>query len=168
MKESIESSYDMDLSQSIDIKNIKSISGEKDKSAVIAELVELLCTNEDISQRDEIYKAVIDREAIRSTGVGKGFAIPHCKTNFVEKVSIAFGICQHPIEFDSIDHEPVKLIALLVSPSTKTGAHIQALAGVSRAITSPGVREKLFEPVNPETSKPWQPKEIHSLIVSSL
>ena len=158
----------MDLTQSIDIKDIKISLKGKDKESVIAELVDLLVENGKISKRDSIYNAVMEREIIRSTGVGKGFAIPHCKTSLVDEVCIAFGICQEPIDFDSIDSEPVKLVALLISPAAKTGAHIQALAGISRIITTPGVREKLYSKINPETGKSWLPEEIYNLIISKI
>ncbi len=156
----------MDLTQSIDIKDITSSLKGKDKAAVIAELVELLHANGRIPDPACILKAVMEREEIRSTGVGKGFAIPHCKTGMVDEVTIAFGICDEAIDFDSIDSEPVKLVALLVSPAAKTGAHIQALAGISRIITTPGIREKLYSPENPETHKQWTSEDIYELIIS--
>ena len=156
----------MDLKQSIEVNNIISSLKCDDKQAAIKELVSILHENGKISDLTGILNAVMERESIRSTGVGKGFAIPHCKTALVDDVVIAFGICDNPIDFDSVDSEPVKMIALLVSPSAKTGAHIQALAGISRIITSPGVRDRLCEKNNPESGKPWTAEEIYDLIIS--
>ncbi len=158
----------MDLSQAIDIKNVIVALSGSDKASVISQLVKALVESGKISNFHDIYEQVMERERVRSTGVGKGFAIPHCKTSAVDKVHIAFGICVEAIPFDSIDGEPVKLIALLISPSSQTGAHIQALAGISRIITSVGVREKLYEINNPETSCPWTAQEVYNLITSRL
>lgn len=156
----------MDLSQAIDIKDVIINLQGKDKNSVITELVGVLHASGKISSREDILSLVMEREKIRCTGVGKGFAIPHCKTNAVESVHIAFGICQEPVDYDSIDGEPVKLIALLVSPSSQTGLHIQALASLSRVIMTPGVREKLYAKINPETSVPWTVQDVYKLITT--
>ena len=154
----------MILSQVIDIKCIKTPLVGTDKQSVIAELVDLVSDCGLISSRDGVYNAVMERENIRSTGVGKGFAIPHCKSMLVEDIILAFGRCAEPIEFDSIDNEPVKLIALLISPTSKTGEHIQALAGISRVITTAGVRDKLWKDINPDTGREWTPEDIYNII----
>ena len=155
------------LSQVIDIKSIKTPLAGTDKKSAIAELVDLVYANGLISSRDGVYNAIMEREGIRSTGVGKGFAIPHCKTMLVDEVILAFGRCAEPIEFDSIDKEPVKLIALLISPTAKTGEHIQTLAGISRIITTAGVRDKLWEDINPDTGKEWTAEDIYKIITNA-
>ena len=154
----------MILSQVIDIKSIKTPLVGIDKKSVIAELVDLVSGNGLIASRDGVFNAIMERENIRSTGVGKGFAIPHCKTMLVDEIILAFGRCSVPVEFDSIDKEPVKLIALLISPTSKTGEHIQALAGISRIITTTGVREKLWNDINSDTGKDWTAEDIYKII----
>ncbi len=154
----------MILSQVIDIKSIKTPLVGTDKKSVIAELVDLVCDNGLVSSRDGVFNAIMERENIRSTGVGKGFAIPHCKTMLVDEIVLAFGRCAEPVNFDSIDKEPVKLIALLISPTAKTGEHIQALAGISRIITTAGVRDKLWNDINPDTGKDWTAEEVYKII----
>ncbi|MBN1973231.1 MAG: PTS sugar transporter subunit IIA [Sedimentisphaerales bacterium] len=104
----------------------------KDKEAVITELIDLLDARGLFTNRDAVLEAVLTRERTQSTGTGAGIAIPHGKCAAARELAMAIGIADEPIEFDSIDGKPVKIILLLVSPTNQTGLHIQALAAVSR------------------------------------
>lgn len=104
----------------------------EDKETVITELVDLLDANGQLQDRDKVLNAVFMREKTRSTGIGSGVAIPHGKCNAVKELVMALGIAKKPIEFESVDGKPVKIILLLVSPADQTGPHIQALARISR------------------------------------
>ena len=117
----------------------------KDKEAVITELVDLLDANGLLLDRDEALEAVLTRERTRSTGTGAGIAIPHGKCNAVIELVMAIGIAHEPIEFESVDGQPVKILILLVSPLDQTGPHIQALASISRLMLNEEVRHKLGE-----------------------
>ncbi|MBN2376669.1 MAG: PTS sugar transporter subunit IIA [Sedimentisphaerales bacterium] len=121
-----------------------------DKPQAIIELVKLLNQNGKINDYQIACQAVIDREAVRSTGVGQGFAIPHGKTPAVDNIVMAVGKLKDPIDFDSIDSQPVSIIVLLVSPVHQTGPHIQALARISRIMTSSQARQKLHDCTTPE------------------
>jgi fructose-specific phosphotransferase system IIA component len=114
-----------------------------EKEAVITELVDLLNSNGLFSDRDAALKAVLERERSQSTGTGAGIAIPHGKCNAVKELVMAIGIAHEPIEFDSIDGKPVKILILLVSPSNQTGTHIQALAMISRLMLNEDFKTKL-------------------------
>ncbi|MBN1817736.1 MAG: PTS sugar transporter subunit IIA, partial [Sedimentisphaerales bacterium] len=103
-----------------------------DKDGAITELIDLLDTSGALQDKNTVLEAVMTREATRSTGIGSGIAIPHGKCNGVRELVMAIGIAGAPIEYDSIDNKPVKIICLLVSPNTQTGPHIQALARISR------------------------------------
>lgn len=115
------------------------------KDQAIAELVTLLADAGQITSPEIALQAVMDRESIRSTGIGQGFAIPHGKCNAAKKLVMAIGKLATPIEFDSIDQQPVGLIALLVSPVDQTGPHIQALAKISRVIANNDIRQKIWD-----------------------
>jgi len=104
----------------------------KDKNAAISELIDLLDTSGLLADKTAISEAVFAREQTRSTGIGSGIAIPHGKCNAVKELVMAIGIAHDPIDFDSIDGNPVSIVILLVSPTTQTGRHIQALATISR------------------------------------
>ncbi len=104
----------------------------KDKEAVITELVDVLDGNGLLSDRGGALDAILTREKTRSTGIGSGIAIPHGKCKGVKELVMAIGIANEPIEFESIDGKGVSIILLLVSPIDQTGPHIQALAKISR------------------------------------
>ncbi|RIK69313.1 MAG: hypothetical protein DCC65_00795 [Planctomycetota bacterium] len=116
-----------------------------DKTGVITELVELVAGAGLTSSRDRLLQAVLDRESQRSTGIGRGFAIPHAKCDAVDRLVVAIGRCREPIDFKAIDGQPVTLLALLASPISATSAHIQALAKLSRLVTNPGILGQLLE-----------------------
>ena len=115
----------------------------RDKEAVITELVDLLDARGLLLDRDEALEAVLTRERIQSTGTGAGIAIPHAKCNAVKDLIIAIGIAHEPVDFNSIDGKPVTIIILLVSPTDKTGPHIQALATISRLMLNEQFRQRL-------------------------
>lgn len=114
-----------------------------DKEAAITELIDLLNSKGFFTNRDEILNAVISRERSQSTGTGAGIAIPHGKCGAVKELVMAIGIAREPIEFDSIDGKPVKILILLVSPANQSGEHIQALAMISRLLIQEDFRSRL-------------------------
>ncbi len=101
------------------------------KNDAIAELVDILAEHGRISDRDSVLKAVMEREATRSTGIGHGLAVPHCKSPACTSLVMAIGKPAAPLDFNSVDGRPVSLVVLLVSPLDQTGPHIQALAHIS-------------------------------------
>jgi len=113
------------------------------KDEVITELVDLLAESGRISDRDSTLKAVMEREATRSTGIGHALAVPHCKTAACRKLAAAIGKPSTPLDFDSKDGQPVTFIVLLVSPLNQTGPHIQALARISRLMLTDRFRADL-------------------------
>ncbi len=115
----------------------------KDKNAVITELVDLLDANGLLQDRNASLDAVFVREQTRSTGIGSGIAIPHGKCKGVRELVMAIGIAREPIDFESVDDKPVKIIILLVSPMDQTGPHIQALAQISRLMLDERFRQSL-------------------------
>ncbi|MHC4389415.1 MAG: PTS sugar transporter subunit IIA, partial [Planctomycetota bacterium] len=115
----------------------------KDKQSVITELVDLLEGNGLLSDRDTVLKAVLVREQTRTTGIGSGIAIPHGKCKAVKELVMAIGIAHEPIDFASVDGQPVAIILLLVSPADQTGPHIQALARISRLMLDEQFKQSL-------------------------
>jgi len=115
----------------------------RDKEAVITELVDLLDANGLLLDRETALDAVITRERIQSTGTGAGIAIPHGKCDAVKELVMAIGIAHEPVEFNSIDGKPVTILILLVSPAAQTGSHIQALATISKLMLNEEFRQEL-------------------------
>ena len=108
----------------------------EDKEAVIEELVAGLVAAEKIADddRDSITKAVMKREELGSTGIGRGVAVPHTKHPSVEKLVGTVGISEEGVDFDSLDGEKVQLFFLLISPPDRPGDHLRALENISRQL----------------------------------
>ena len=140
----------MVLTQILHLDCVKVPLQGKDKQSVIVELVDLLNERGLLSNRDIVLKAVLAREKTRSTGIGSGVAVPHGKCNGVRELVMAFGLANEPIEFESIDGKPVKIIILLVSPANETGPHIQALARISRLMLDGQFKQRLEEMTSAE------------------
>lgn len=114
------------------------------KRAAIDALVDALAASGRVSDAAAVKKAVWEREQQRSTGIGEGLAIPHGKTSAAHGLCLAVGRLAAPIDYDSIDRKPVKLVVLLVSPPERTSEHIQALGRISRLMTNPSFREQVY------------------------
>lgn len=115
----------------------------REKRQVIEEMVDVLATARRIKSKDEVLKAILEREALMSTGVGDGVAIPHGKAEAAPEIVAALGIAKAPVDFDAIDDKPVNLVWLLVGPPHQTGPHLKALSRISRLVHKRDFRERL-------------------------
>ena len=113
------------------------------KEEIINELIDLFEGDENVVDLENIRTAVLEREKIMSTGVGKGFAIPHAKTNAVSDIIAAFGKLNEPVDFESLDKEPVNLVMLLVAKESQVGPHIKLLSRISRMVNNDEFRDSL-------------------------
>ncbi len=98
----------------------------------IEALIASLEANGQLTDGKTVLEAVLAREQTRSTGIGKGLAVPHGKSKGCGKLTMAIGKPAEPIDFNSQDGQACGFIVLLASPIDETGPHIQALASVSR------------------------------------
>jgi PTS system nitrogen regulatory IIA component len=76
----------------------------------------------------------MDREELGSTGIGSGVAVPHAKHDAITDLVCAFGRSKKGINFDALDGEPVYVVFLLLSSKSASGAHLEALAFISRLV----------------------------------
>ncbi|MCK5033648.1 MAG: PTS sugar transporter subunit IIA, partial [Calditrichia bacterium] len=133
----------MKFSDFIQEENIlRNLSG-KNKLEVIEELLNHMHKLGVVSNYETALNDILVREKHLSTGLENGIAIPHAKTEGVEKLSIVFGIKNAGIDFDSLDAKPAKLIFLVLSPKNTSGPHIQALALISRNLSISKNRDSL-------------------------
>jgi fructose-specific phosphotransferase system IIA component len=121
---------------------ISELNGTK-KNDVLNELLDLFKDDPRVLDLEKVKTAVMDREQIMSTGVGKGFAIPHGKTSAVSEIIGAFGKSSKSIEYDSLDGKPVNLIFLLVGKDTLVSSHIKLLSRISRLMNKDDFRDRL-------------------------
>ena len=120
------------------------------KAEVIDELINLFKDDERVNNLEGLRSAVHEREKIMSTGVGKGFAIPHAKTNSVNEIIAAFGKLDKPLDFQALDEQPVNIIFLLVGKENMVGPHIKLLSRISRMMNKDEFRESLANAKTPE------------------
>lgn len=117
----------------------------KTKDDVLKELSNLMGRAPHIGANSEIiYKALLEREKLGSTGIGKGVAIPHAKTDSVEKLTIAFGITREKIDFKSLDEEEVNIFFVFASPNKESHIYLKVLARISRFIREEDFRNTLL------------------------
>jgi fructose-specific phosphotransferase system IIA component len=121
-----------------------------DKEDAIKKLIDLARKSNKILDLEKVTRTIFEREKLVSTGVGKGFAIPHGKTDAISDVVAAFGITKEPIDFDSIDGEPVRFIFLLIGKENLLNTHIKLLSRISRLMNKDEFRERLLDAKSPE------------------
>ncbi len=121
-----------------------------DKNDAINKIIDLANNSGKITDLEKVRSCVLEREKLVSTGVGKGFAIPHGKTDAITEITAAFAVLKKPIDFESIDLEPVRFIFLLVGKENLLNAHIKLLSRISRLMNKDEFRQRL---VKAETSK---------------
>ncbi len=122
----------------------------KTKTEVIRELVDVLNKAGKISDAESVYRAVIARENMGSTGLEKGIAVPHAKTEKIKSLTLAIGISPEGVEFDSLDGQPSKLFFLLLAQPSQSGPHIEALAEIARITRSQSFCRLLVNAATPE------------------
>jgi PTS system fructose-specific IIA component/PTS system nitrogen regulatory IIA component len=118
---------------------VQAISAElsaDDKESVIHELVGSLANAACIKEDDKksIIEAVMKREELGSTGIGRGVAVPHTKHASVDRLVGTVGISRDGVDFNSLDGEKVQIFFLLVSPPDRPGDHLRALENISRQL----------------------------------
>jgi len=109
-----------------------------DKEECFEEMVDILVQAGHITDRATALKAIQEREAQATTGIGRGVAVPHGKHESIPRLIAALGTSSSGIEFDSLDGEPVHMVFLLLASVSEAGRHLQALAEVSRLVAIPG------------------------------
>ena len=99
----------------------------------------------------EVVEALLDRETLGPTGVGHGIALPHARLADVDKVCGLFLRLEKPMDFDSVDRQPVDLVFALLAPATAGVEHLKALALVSRTMRDAATCAKLRANTDPAT-----------------
>ena len=117
----------------------------KNKDDVLMELADLIAISPEVhNEENVIYKALIEREKLGSTGIGKGVAIPHAKTDAADRLTIAFGISKEKIDFKSLDNESVNIFFVFASPMKDSQVYLKVLARISRLIREEEFRNELL------------------------
>lgn len=107
-----------------------------DKEGAIREMVRALLDagKIDANELESIVKAILKREELGSTGIGRGVAVPHTKHPSVDRLVGTVAVSRQGVDFASLDGETVQLFFLLISPPDRPGDHLRALENISRQL----------------------------------
>lgn len=120
------------------------------KSEVLRELVDLLAGTGKIKAPEKALSALLDREALGSTGLEEGIAVPHAKSDAEEHLSVAIGIAPQGIDFQALDGKPSTIFFLLLAPPDHAGQHIEALSEIAKLTRSKSFCRLLLAAESPE------------------
>ena len=120
----------------VKVDAIQSELAAADKEGVIRELVASLASSGQLKEdeQESIVQAILKREELGSTGIGRGIAVPHTKHPSVDQLVGTVGVSQEGLDFQSLDGEKVQLFFLLISPPDRPGDHLRALENISRQL----------------------------------
>jgi PTS system nitrogen regulatory IIA component len=132
----------MDLSDLVSQQGVVAHLKVSGKKQLLQELANRASAITGIPER-VIFETLLERERLGTTGVGQGIAIPHGKLSGIDRIHGLFARLSDPIDFDSIDDQPVDLVFLLLAPEGAGADHLKALARVSRLLRNQTMCEKL-------------------------
>ena len=126
----------MKFSDYVSVDAIRSDLSSSDKEGVIRELVMALVESGKINsdEQESIVQAIMTREELGSTGIGRGVAVPHTKHSSVDQMVGTVGVSTEGVDFQSLDGEKVQLFFLLISPPDRPSDHLRALENVTRQL----------------------------------
>jgi len=113
------------------------------KDDILKELISLL----ELDEKSEgmLFKMLKRRENLGSTGIGRGIAIPHCRSLVVSKLRVAFGRKTHGVDFKAIDENPVNFFFLIVAPPLEvSNQYLPVLGKIAQFSKEPDIPERLF------------------------
>jgi fructose-specific phosphotransferase system IIA component len=120
------------------------------KPEVIEELLQVLVDAGKISDKEDAYRALLEREAKGSTGLENGIAVPHSKTKAVSSLTVSLGISPEGVDFDALDGRPCKVFFLILAAPDQSGPHIEALAEIARLTRSAAFVRSLVSAESPD------------------
>ena len=132
----------MTLDSLVDRQSVLANLKAPNKKQLLQEISQSLAARVAIDHR-VIFETLLKREKLGSTGIGQGIAIPHGKVPSIARVYGLFARLAQPVEFDSVDGQPVDLVFVLLAPEHAGADHLKALARISRLFRDPAVVAKL-------------------------
>jgi len=134
----------MRITDFLDIRAVEANLGASQKPGVIRELVGLFLRIEPSLDPNAIVDILTRREKLQSTGVGNGIAIPHGRTDAVDRIIAVAGRSVSGVDFESLDGEPTHLFFALLVPESEQGSHLKCLARLSRLLKEQTTRTALM------------------------
>ena len=121
-----------------------------DKKTILDELIRASCAAEGITCTDEVHRAVFEREADRSTGIGRGLAVPHCRADGVRTFHVSVAVLKEGVDWGALDDRRVHFVFLVIGPADQPEAYLQLLSQISRLIRLPQATKRLLAATTPE------------------
>ncbi|HTO28101.1 MAG TPA: PTS sugar transporter subunit IIA, partial [Devosia sp.] len=139
----------MELADILAKRAVLCCTGTQTKRQLFEELAKLAA---DITGHDaaEILDAITSREELGSTGLGNGIVIPHGKIAGLKGVTALVARLDQPIDFDSVDDQPVDIVVMLLAPTGAGADHLKALSRVARLLRTEAVVEELRSATDPD------------------
>jgi fructose-specific phosphotransferase system IIA component len=122
----------------------------KDKNNLFEQMVGLVAQQGSIADTSEVVQALVDREKLMTTGIKRGFAIPHAFTRQLDKSLVFFARLPEGIDYQSLDGESVHVVFLLLGPPDAQGIHLKLLARLARLLSLGKLFKLLMEAQSPE------------------
>jgi PTS system nitrogen regulatory IIA component len=116
----------------------------RDKTGALRAIARAFAGTDPRLDEAEVLRVLLEREALASTGVGSGVAIPHGRLAALEGLVAALAVCPQGVPFDAIDGEPATILVAVLAPLRHTGDHLKALARVSRMMRDDAARARLL------------------------
>jgi mannitol/fructose-specific phosphotransferase system IIA component (Ntr-type) len=121
------------------------------KDEILRELSGILAAGAGVPDRaGDVLDAILRREALLSTGIGHGVALPHARCSCLSSPAMAVGTTARPVDFDALDGAPVQLVWMMAGPERTAGQHVRTLAAVSELLRDERVRTRLSRAATPE------------------
>lgn len=120
------------------------------KDDVLEEMVDVLARAPEVTDRDALFRAVLDRESILSTGIGLGLAVPHAKIPSVHGLVAALGKTTRGIQYGALDDQPVHIVVMIAASDSQQSDYIRALARVTLLLKNETIRKAVIQADNPE------------------
>ena len=132
----------MQISEILPVDGVKMLASTSSKKRLFQDLGDLAESCYDLTS-PRVVEALLEREGLGPTGVGHGVALPHARLQGLDRVRGLFIRLDKPLEFDSIDRQPVDLVFCLLAPDVSGVEHLKALALVSRTLRDTATCQKL-------------------------
>lgn len=118
--------------------------GASDKDGALREMAEIAGSSPRVVDRNAFVKSILDREAVLSTGIGLGIAVPHAKVSAVKDFVVAIGRSKAGIDWDSLDGKPVNIVVMIGANEKQTAEYTRVLAEVVTRVKGEEVRKRLM------------------------
>ena len=122
---------------------------EADKDSLLRRLAGDIAREANLPDDDSLYKKIIEREAVMSTGIGNGVALPHAKHDGLSQILLTFARTATPLDFKALDGRPVDLLFVLAGPPAESATHVKLLGKLARLLKKPEFTGALRDLKNP-------------------